>query len=70
MIQGIKTLGPDLLQLLQDEPLAVNPYAQQYQNMGQVLQQQRQIAATNNQPMQPVSMVISKHPFQDRHTQD
>ena len=33
-------LRPDIIQLLQDELLAVNPYAQQYQNMGQILQRQ------------------------------
>ena len=34
--------------------------------MGQILQRERQIAAANNQPVQPVRMVISKRPFQDR----
>ena len=44
----------------------VNPYAHQYQNMGHILQRERQIAAANNQPVQPVRMVIAKRPFQDR----
>ena len=61
-----QNLRPDILQILQDELLAVNPYARQYQNMGQILQRDRQIAAANNQPVQPVRMIIAKHPFQDR----
>ena len=52
-----------MLRLLQDELLAVNPYAQQYQNMDHILQRERQLAAANNQPMQPVRMVIAKHPI-------
>ena len=58
-------LRPDIIQLLQDELLAVNPYAQQYHNMGQILRRQRQIAAESNQPVQPVRMVIATRPFQD-----
>ena len=58
-------LRPDIIQLLQDELLAVNPYAQQYHNMGQILRRQRQIAAESNQPVQPVRMVIATRPFQN-----
>ena len=57
-----QTLRPGILQILQDALLAVNPYARQYQNMGQILQRERQIAAANNQPVQPVWMIIAKHP--------
>ena len=46
--------------------MAVNPYAQQYQNMGHILQRERQLAAANNQPVPPISMIIAKCPFQDR----
>ena len=61
-----ENLRPDILQILQDALLAVNPYARQYQNMGQILQRERQIAAANNQPVQPVRMIIAKRPYQDR----
>ena len=61
-----KNLRANVIQLLQDELMAVNPYARQYQNMGQVLQRERQLAAANNQPVPPIRMVIAKHPFQDR----
>ena len=59
-------LQPQIMQLLQDELLAVNPYARQYHNMGQILQRERQIAAANNQPVCPVKMIIATRPFQDR----
>ena len=57
---------PNIIQLVQDELMAVNPYARQYRNMGEVLQRERQIAAANNQPLAPVRMIIATHPFQDR----
>ena len=59
-------LHPEIMQLLQDELLAVNPYARQYHNMGHILQRERQIAAANNQPIRPVKMIIATRPFQDR----
>ena len=59
-------LRPEIMQLLQDELLAVNPYARQYHNMGHILQRERQIAAANNQPIRPVKMIIATRPFQDR----
>ena len=31
-----------------------------------ILQRERQIAAANNQPVQPVKMIIATRPFQDR----
>uniref|UniRef100_UPI00358F89E5 uncharacterized protein n=1 Tax=Myxine glutinosa TaxID=7769 RepID=UPI00358F89E5 len=65
-----EVLRPAVLQLLQNEILAVNQYAQQYQNMGQILQRERQTAAANNQPVQPVRMIIAKRPFQDRRYDD
>ena len=61
-----QNLQPHIMQLLQDELLAVNPYARQYHNMGQILQRERQIAAANNQPVRPVKMIIATRPFQDR----
>ena len=61
-----RNLRPDIMQLLQDELLAVNPYARQYHNMGHILQRERQLAAAKNQPVQPVKMIIATRPFQDR----
>ena len=61
-----QNLLPDVIQLVQDELMAVNPYARQYCNMGQVLQRERQLAAANNQPIAPVRMIIATRPFQDR----
>ena len=37
-----QNLRPDILLILQDGLLAVNPYARQYQNMGQIHQRERQ----------------------------
>ena len=59
-------LRSDIIQLLQDELLALNPYARQYKSMGQILQRERETAAANNQPVQPVRMIIASHPFQDQ----
>ena len=61
-----QNLLPNVIQLLQDELMAVNPYARQYRNMGEVLQRERQIATANNQPLAPVRMIIATRPFQDR----
>ena len=61
-----ENLQANVIQLLLDELMAVNPYARQYQNMGQVLQRERRLAAANNQPVPPIRMVIAKRPFQDR----
>ena len=59
-------LRPDIIQLLQDELLALNPYARQYRSMGQILRRERETAAANNQPVQPVRMIIATRPFQDQ----
>ena len=59
-------LRPEIMQLLQDELLAINPYARQYQNMGQILERERQLASAANQPVRPVKMIIATRPFQDR----
>ena len=59
-------LQPDILRLLQDELVAVNPFARQFQNMGQVVERERNNAAANNQPLPPVRMIIAQRPFQDR----
>ena len=59
-------LQPDILRLLQDELVAVNPFARQFQNMGQVLERERNNAVANNQPLPPVRMIIAQRPFQDR----
>ena len=61
-----QNLRPNIMQLLQDQLLAINPYARQYKNMGQILQRERQIAAAIHQPVQPVRMIIAKRPFQNR----
>ena len=65
-----ENLQADIIQLLQTELLAVNPYARQYQNMGQIRQRERQLAAANNQPAPPIRLIIAKHPFQDRRYAD
>ena len=59
-------LRPDVIQLLQDELLALNPYARQYKSMDQILWRERETAAANNQPVQPVRMIIATRPFQDQ----
>ena len=59
-------LRPDIMLLLQEKLLDINPYARQYHNMGHILQMERQIATANNQPVRPVKMIIAKRPFQDR----
>eukprot|EP00795_Rhopilema_esculentum_P017895 gene17895-biopygen2704 len=59
-------LQPDILRLLQDELMTVNPFARQFQNMGQVLERERNNAVANNQPLPPVRMIIAQRPFQDR----
>ena len=53
-------LQPDILRLLQDELVAVNPFARQFQNMGQVLERERNNAMANNQPLPPVRMIIAQ----------
>ena len=50
--------------------MAVNPYARQYQNRGQILERERQLAAENNESPPPIRMIIAKHPFQDRRNSD
>ena len=59
-------LRPEIMQLLQDELLAVNPYARQYHNMGHILERERQLVPASNQPVRPVKMIIATRPFQDR----
>ncbi|XP_065061666.1 uncharacterized protein LOC135688676 [Rhopilema esculentum] len=59
-------LQPEVLQLLQDELMAVNPFARQFQNMGQILKRERNNAAANNQPLPEVRKIIAQRPFQDR----
>ena len=61
-----RNLRPEIMQLLQDELLAVNPYARQYHNMGHILERERQLASAANQPVRPVKMIIATRPFQDR----
>ena len=46
--------------------MAVNTFARQFQNMGKVLERERNNAAANNQPLPPVRMIIAQRPFQDR----
>ena len=57
-------LRPEILQVLQNELMDVNPYARQYKNMGQILKRERQLTAANNQPVWPNRMVIATHSFQ------
>ena len=60
----------DILRMLQDELTAVNPFAAQFRNMGQILERERNSAAANNQPVPPVRMIMARCPHQDRRYDD
>ena len=59
-------LRPDILEQLQRELVAVNPFVRRYQNIAEIIQQQRALAAANNQPVRPVRMIIAHRALQDR----
>ena len=54
------------MQLLQHELVTFNPFARQYRNMAEVIQEQRTLAAHNNQPVLPVCVIIAHRALQDR----
>eukprot|EP00794_Sanderia_malayensis_P020869 gene20869-biopygen15391 len=60
-----RDLNKDTIKKLQDELLAVNPYAQEYKNIGDILQQQQQQATAANEPIPTFDMVITSRADQD-----
>eukprot|EP00794_Sanderia_malayensis_P002158 gene2158-biopygen1932 len=61
-----KDLNKDTIKKLQDELLAVNPYAQEYKHIGEILQQQQEEATAANEPVPTFDMVITSRANQDR----
>eukprot|EP00794_Sanderia_malayensis_P017121 gene17121-biopygen14740 len=61
-----KNLNKDTIKKLQDELLPVNPYAQEYQHIGEILQQQQEHAAAANKPIPTFDMIITSRANQDR----
>eukprot|EP00794_Sanderia_malayensis_P010413 gene10413-biopygen7588 len=59
-------LDLDMVALLQNELVAVNRFAQHYKTMGEVLEEQRQQAIANDQPIPTFKMIITGRPEQDR----
>eukprot|EP00794_Sanderia_malayensis_P008568 gene8568-biopygen6854 len=54
-----RDLNKDTIKKLQDELLAVNPYAQEYKNIGDILQQQKEQATAANEPIPTFDMIIA-----------
>eukprot|EP00794_Sanderia_malayensis_P001336 gene1336-biopygen1066 len=61
-----KNLNKDTIKKLQDELLAVNPYAQEYKHIGEILQQQQEEATAANEPIPTFDMIITSRANQDR----
>eukprot|EP00794_Sanderia_malayensis_P002727 gene2727-biopygen2251 len=61
-----QNLKANIVQMVQDELMAVNPFAQHYQAMGEILEEQKQQAIANNQPVPTFKMVVTNRPNQDR----
>eukprot|EP00794_Sanderia_malayensis_P016376 gene16376-biopygen12067 len=61
-----RDLNKDTIKKLQDELLAVNPYAQEYKNMGDILQQQKEQVTAANEPIPTFDMIITSRANQDR----
>eukprot|EP00794_Sanderia_malayensis_P011640 gene11640-biopygen9314 len=61
-----RDLNKDTNKKLQDELLAVNPYAQEYKNIGDILQQQKEQATAANEPIPTFDMIITSRANQDR----
>eukprot|EP00794_Sanderia_malayensis_P012605 gene12605-biopygen10044 len=61
-----RDLNKDTIKKLQDELLAVNPYAQEYKNIGDILQQQKEQATSANEPIRTFDMIITSRANQDR----
>eukprot|EP00794_Sanderia_malayensis_P013255 gene13255-biopygen10574 len=60
-----RDLNKDTIKKLQDKLLAVNPYAQEYKNIGGILQQQQQQATAANKPIPTFDMIITSRADQD-----
>eukprot|EP00794_Sanderia_malayensis_P018468 gene18468-biopygen15556 len=60
-----RELNKDTIKKLQDELPAVNPYAQEYKNIGNILQQQQQQATAANAPIPTFDMIITSRVHQD-----
>ncbi len=63
-------LHPDVLTIFLDELHRVNPYAHAYRNMAQVLQDERNRANAAEEQIQPVRIIITHKPSQDRRYDD
>eukprot|EP00794_Sanderia_malayensis_P013671 gene13671-biopygen10969 len=61
-----QNLKENMIQLLQNELMAVNPFAHHYQAMGDILEEQRRLAVQNNEPIPTFKMVVTGRPNQDR----
>eukprot|EP00794_Sanderia_malayensis_P002097 gene2097-biopygen1881 len=61
-----RDLNKDIIKKLQDELLAVNPYAQEYKHIGDILQQQKEQATAANEPIPTFDMIITSRANQDR----
>eukprot|EP00794_Sanderia_malayensis_P014677 gene14677-biopygen11774 len=60
-----RDLNKDTIKKLQDELLAVNPYAQEYKNIGDILQQEQQQATAANEPVPTFDMIITSRANQN-----
>ena len=60
----------EVVRLLQNELDRCNPLAQQYKNLGTILAEERQRAATNNTQLPEIRMIISRRHGQDRRYDD
>eukprot|EP00794_Sanderia_malayensis_P013488 gene13488-biopygen10771 len=60
-----RDLNKHIIKKLQDELLAGNPYAQEYNNIGKILQQQQQQATAANEPLPTFDMIITSRANQD-----
>eukprot|EP00794_Sanderia_malayensis_P017871 gene17871-biopygen15298 len=60
-----RDLNKDMIKKLQDELLAVNPYAQECKNIGNILQQQQQQANAAKKPVPTFDMIITSRANQD-----
>eukprot|EP00794_Sanderia_malayensis_P008381 gene8381-biopygen6205 len=65
-----RNLNRDTIKKLQDELLAVNPYAREYKNIGEILQQQQQQATAAKEPIPTFDMVITSRADQDHRCQN
>eukprot|EP00794_Sanderia_malayensis_P004050 gene4050-biopygen2527 len=61
-----QNLKENIIQLLQNELMAVNPFALHNQAMGDILEEQKRLAVPNNEPIPTFKMVVTGRPNQDR----